>query len=91
MPQQPSHQYHYSQMRRMQQSVFAPSRRWPHRIELKFAPLVRGDPAKSRGNFLASRARFLIAVTKCGLAGLPDFQHRIRHGLAIAIKNPPAN
>jgi hypothetical protein len=91
MPQQTAHQHHDSQMRRMQQSVFVPPRRWPHRIELKFAALVRGNSAKSSGNFLASRAWFLIAVTTRGLAGLPDFQHRIRHGLAIAIKNPPAN
>src|SRR5882724_5621906 len=78
-------------MRRMHRSILITSRRRLYRAELEFAPFVRGDSAKSCRNFFSPRVRLFSAVATRRLTGLPKFQYRVRHRLAITIQNPPAN
>jgi hypothetical protein len=78
-------------MRRVHQSILVTSWRRFYGAELEFAPVVRGDPAKSCGSFFSPCVRIFSALAASRLTGLPDFQYRIRHGLAVTIQNPPAN
>src|SRR6266404_3194354 len=78
-------------MRCMYQPILITSRRRLYRAELEFAPFVRGNSAKSSGNFFTTCVRIFSDTSPRRFTGLPDFQHRIRHGLAVTVQNPPAN
>src|SRR6266436_697645 len=78
-------------MRRMHQFILIAPRRGLYGAESEFAPLVRGDPAKSGRNFFPTSVRIFSDAYPRRFIGLPDFQQCIRHRLAVAIQNPPTN
>src|SRR5882724_3175036 len=92
MPQQSAHQNQHNKVRRMNRSILIPPGRRLPRAELKFAALVCRKPSKSKWQSVRS---LNSSLTLKGLLGdiirLPDLQHRVRHRLAAAVQNPPAN